>query len=63
MKGLCLRCHELTHAVSRISLVLSMSKRHPDPGYKLGYVREDTDPPRLICRECLGNSIPSSTAA
>jgi hypothetical protein len=46
-----------------MSLVLAMSKRHPDPGYKLGYVREDTDPPRLICKECLANSIPSSAAA
>ena len=63
MKGLCLRCHELTHAVTRATPILSMSKRHPDPGYKLGYVREDTDPPRLICGECLANSIPSSTAA
>lgn len=63
MKGICMRCHELTHAVTRLTPILSMSKRHPDPGYKLGYVREDTDPPRLICAQCLANSIPSSSAA
>ena len=62
MKGLCLRCHEPTHAVTRLTHVLSMSKRHPDPGYKLGYVREDTDPPRLICAQCLVSKVAHNAA-
>ena len=32
-------------------------------GYRLGYVKENTDPPRLICTECLANSLPSNIAA
>jgi hypothetical protein len=32
-------------------------------GYRLGYVKENTDPPRLICAVCLVNSLPSNIAA
>jgi hypothetical protein len=32
-------------------------------GYRLGYVKENTDPPRLICVDCLSHAIPDSIAA
>ena len=32
-------------------------------GYTLGYVKENTDPPRLICAGCLWKSLPDSVAA
>lgn len=32
-------------------------------GVRIGYVKENTDPPRLICAPCLANSLPSNIAA
>lgn len=70
MTGLCSKCGAKTAPLPgcdnnrsrdrRIGLLRATAAVN---GFRLGYVKENTDPPRLICAECLVNSLPSNIAA
>jgi hypothetical protein len=68
--GTCVRCGQKTATLpgtdsnrtrQRRTALLAISAAVN--GYRLGYVKENTDPPRLLCAECLSYMIPDSVAA
>ena len=70
MTGPCLKCGFRTSTLPGTDATRSRDRRvgllratAAVNGYRLGYVKENTDPPRLICAACLTNSLPSNIAA
>jgi hypothetical protein len=64
MSGACHYCGFQTMTVHGSKGPKGVDRRpEPDPGYRLGYVRETCLGSWLICRACFVNKLPSSIAA